>query len=396
MKQGNTEMAHMLTQRADGRYTIARSELDPATWHGKENIFPADSPLEVICEYAGANFSALRSEVQYAIDREGTMRRMPSKHVLLHSITREPLGIVSSKFVLAGHQPRDIAGHMASIAEKKGGRISTMGVTHGGAQMWCLIEIPGTDQAVLSEHDRVSRRLLCSTALDGSLKTRYDWTLVFVVCANTVAEATRGKADFAKSHRSVLDHSEADIALGLAGESDGMDGFNLAMEQFRRLAKTRPAGADLVKATAELFRPGFAALDLKEQDKILRSGPVQMIGQLSFGAQKGAELEGRSNGTAYAWLNAVTEYVDHHSRVRGDDKESNRFDSAMFGKGADLKRRAMQVAVQMADGTLAYELQETAETVASVPTSESPFASLLSRPAKIADRAVLSERVEAF
>jgi len=56
------------------------------------------------------------------------------------------------------------------------------------------------------------------------------------------------------------------------------------------------------------------------------------------GEAKGSELEGRRD-TAWAYVNAVTEYVDWFSRARSQE---NRFVSAQWGPGADLKQRALE------------------------------------------------------
>jgi hypothetical protein len=43
-------------------------------------------------------------------------------------------------------------------------------------------------------------------------------------------------------------------------------------------------------------------------------------------------------GTRWGFLNAVTEYADHHVRARSDE---NRFVASQWGAGADLKQRAL-------------------------------------------------------
>jgi hypothetical protein len=82
------------------------------------------------------------------------------------------------------------------------------------------------------------------------------------------------------------------------------------------------------------------------------SKPLARIGQLAIEDKaRGASLGG-VHGTAYGWLNAVTEYVDHEKRARSQD---NRLVNAWFGDGAELKTKAYQMAVQMADGSTQYQ-----------------------------------------
>jgi hypothetical protein len=55
------------------------------------------------------------------------------------------------------------------------------------------------------------------------------------------------------------------------------------------------------------------------------------------GQGKGSNFE-TAHDTAWGWLNAVTEYVDHHSRTRS---EENRTASALWGQGDALKAKAL-------------------------------------------------------
>jgi Domain of unknown function (DUF932) len=59
------------------------------------------------------------------------------------------------------------------------------------------------------------------------------------------------------------------------------------------------------------------------------------------GKAKGSNLPG-VKGTAYGWLQSVTEYVDHAARARSDD---NRLASAWFGPGDTIKTRAYEMAL---------------------------------------------------
>jgi len=57
----------------------------------------------------------------------------------------------------------------------------------------------------------------------------------------------------------------------------------------------------------------------------------------------GSELTS-SKGTAFGLLNAVTEFVDHQRRAKSTD---HRLDSAWFGQGASVKKRALDQALLM-------------------------------------------------
>ena len=68
----------------------------------------------------------------------------------------------------------------------------------------------------------------------------------------------------------------------------------------------------------------------------LQTKGYKTIMELFTHAAIGSDIKGVS-GTRWAMLNAVTEYVDHKSRARSDEK---RFSNAQFGEGAKLKDQA--------------------------------------------------------
>ena len=74
-------------------------------------------------------------------------------------------------------------------------------------------------------------------------------------------------------------------------------------------------------------------MPVKANEKAMKKAMV-----LYDGAGRGSELASAKN-TAYGLLNAVTEFVDHERRARSTD---NRLDSAWFGKGAQIKQRALE------------------------------------------------------
>lgn len=71
---------------------------------------------------------------------------------------------------------------------------------------------------------------------------------------------------------------------------------------------------------------------------------IQKVQALYDGLGQGAELSS-ARGTAWGLLNSVTEFVDHQRKARSQDY---RLDSAWFGQGANIKRKALEEALKMA------------------------------------------------
>jgi hypothetical protein len=79
----------------------------------------------------------------------------------------------------------------------------------------------------------------------------------------------------------------------------------------------------------------------EEADKTKESAGFTKIMSLFEGGGKGSTLE-TSRETAFGWLNACTEYYDHHIRAHSDE---NRTASALWGVGDDMKQRALEIAL---------------------------------------------------
>lgn len=343
-------MSHEITVRASGNTEMAYVGAKP--WHGLGNQLEAGATIETWITAAGMDWKIRRAKVRYPVsqsdlDNPQSWRAMDDRHVLLRSDTGDALGIVSDEYKIV--QPAAVLGFFRDLTDAAGFTLETAGTLYGGKRMWALAHI-GETATVADQRDKVKGYLLLSTSCDGSMATEGRYTAVRVVCNNTLSAARgNGVAKVRVTHRSVFDAHQAKRDLGI---DVARDTFADAMAQFRRLAETEIKPLDVVKATAELIIPNFAAMDAKEKTEAVRdSKPVNRVGQLALNrAAMGSNLDGVA-GTAWGWLNAVTQYVDHEARTRSLD---NRLASAWFGKGDALKTRAYEMAIQMADGSTTY------------------------------------------
>lgn len=361
-------MTAEITIRADG--TVEMAYLDGVyCWHGLGNELQPGATIDDWKKAAGMDWRALRGRVRYPVsaDPSVAMRVSPHQVVIFREDTGDELGIVSDGFNIV--QPGATLEFFRDLVGAAGMQLQTAGTLFGGRKFWALAKVG--EAAIIDPKNLVRANLLIATALDGSMATEAFYCSTVVVCNNTLRMARGEKGTKIKiNHRSVFDPQAVKAELGIEAAQSV---FERTISEMRVLAEKRMEERDVVTLTAELVKPGFAELAADEQAKIMRSKPVDTIGRLALdGGAIGSDLDG-NKGTAWGWLNSVTEYVDHQARAKTAD---NRMDNAFFGKGAELKERAYAMAIDYTP-SLADVISSTNAMMAEAKAKTSTGSALL-------------------
>jgi len=336
-------MAHeidMTTGRAAMAYVGAKP------WHSLGRNLAEGASIETWQDAAGMAWEIQRSKVRFCTEAGGdAVATWKDKHVLFRSDTKAPLGVVSSSYVTV--QPREVLEFFRDLVGGMGFTLETAGCLFEGRRFWALARVTG-DVAMVDPNDKVGGFLLLSTSADGTLATNARFTTVRVVCNNTLSIAINKRAGYSLPHSTEFRADVAKAALGLKRDTL-IGGFGDAMDMLRKLAATPMTALDAADATMRLLNTDLDIMTEVERQKAERARTVQAIKDLAAGTQLiGGELQG-GTGTAWGWLNAVTQHVDHQKRTKSIDR---RLDSAWFGPGDALKRRALDIATEMATGSM--------------------------------------------
>jgi phage/plasmid-like protein (TIGR03299 family) len=305
------------TIRRDGFAEFAYLE-GTYVWHGMGNKFSADATIDDIKQAAGMDWTCESIPLSYT--HNGERFSITDRVAQVRSDTGQALGVVSNSFQTV--QPSETVEFFRDLVESIGLQITTAGTLFGGRKLFASAYIG--EQSLIDDRDRVRSYLLLSTALDGSMATTARFTSVCVVCNNTLRMAHEADAAVRVLHSTKFDADAAKRTLGVAPRT-----FDEFMSQMRGLAERPVSEARGHELTSTLL----------ERD----DGPVHdRITKLFTGEGLiGADLAGR-DGTAWAWLNAVTQFADHD---RGAKSESHRLNSALFGSADRLKVRALELAL---------------------------------------------------
>jgi len=345
-------MSHEISIRANGKAEMAYAGATP--WHGLGNELTAGASIEEWQAAAGMDWRIMRAKVRFAVSHSSasdpsTYGAMDDKVVLFRGDTKEGLGVVSDRFQVV--QPAAVLEFFRDLTDAAGFTLNTAGILFGGKRFWALAEI-GESASIADAADKMKGYLLLSTSCDGTMATEARYTNVRVVCNNTLGAVRGAAAKVRVTHRSTFNPNEVKRELGV---DVAHERFAATMADMRRLANTRLVDADSILQTAELVKPGASKLAREDLLKILDSKPVQRIGELAIDNRAIGNGMAGVRGTQWGWLNACTQYFDHEARARSTE---NRLNSAWFGKGAEIKERAYEMAVAAADGTPAASFTE--------------------------------------
>lgn len=301
-------------------------------WHGLGNSVSNNLTPKQMCKKAGCDWGI---ELQDMYLKSG--HRVPDAKALVRDKDNRILSVVGSgykplqneeafdffkKFVQAGHMTMETAGSLQD-----------------GKYIWVLAKINADFK--LGKGDEIKNYLLmCSPHVHGKAMTML-YTAVRVVCWNTLTAALRGNgALFRMPHSQSFDYytrNAAEQALGLV--------TNQAKE-FKEASTLLSKKSINEKKLNEYF---FQVLefDPAKADQ-LKGGGVREPRMLpmfkhAYVNAPGQDL-GAAHGTLWGAFNAVS-YVTDHEVGRTRDTALR---SAWLGQNAQLKRKAFNIALDMA------------------------------------------------
>jgi len=323
-------MAHQIDTTSLNRASYASTQRE---WHGLGELMPAGQDIETWAQAAGMEYKVQRATVRYATERLTpdaplhSLRSLEDKLVLFRSDTGAPLGVVSDSYKVV--QPREVLEFFREWAQANACTIESAGVLFGGKRYFATAKM--SDGVFVGEGDKIVPYVLLSTSADGSLATEGRITTVRVVCNNTLRLASKGASSFRVSHRTAF---KAEECRGIIESAHAE--FGAFMDMSRKLASIK-----VESRLAEDMTTLLLTTPTRDADAARDSAGFTKIMSLFQGGGKGSTLE-TARETAFGWLNAATEYVDHHVRARNDE---NRTAAALWGPGADLKQRALDIAL---------------------------------------------------
>lgn len=315
-------MSHGLTINADGTATMAFRGPREAIWHRLGVQVGDDMTPDQMRIAASADFFVdktpefIRVEDAYVATEKHSLIRTDTSAILSTGLGPDWKPVQNTEafdffdeFVRAGDMVMD-----------------TAGVIDGGRIVWALADVKR--EFTLSNGDRVVGYLLFSNPHIYGKTLEVKFVMQRVVCNNTLSIALneKGQPAVKLNHRREFDAEQVKIALGLS--VDRLAQFQEAAEKLIRVKYTKPQVVDFFKAV----------YGKSKDDGLTRTGENAMLRLESLPGD---------NIAPGSWWNAFNEVTYNLDHISGRTDES-RMNSGVWGSGAQLKLRAMQVALEMA------------------------------------------------
>lgn len=312
-------------------------------WHGLGTALEQPATAAEAIMAAGLAWEVEMEPVYVAMTGViGGYRQIPEKQAVVRTDSGDVLGIVSARYEPI--QNREAFSFMDAVVGLGQAVYETAGALGKGEKVWLLAKLPGEMRIARNPDDAIEKYLLLTNFHDGMHSLRVFWTTVRVVCQNTLSLAfSNGKAireGIAISHTGEIKGkvAEAQRILGLSVKY-----YDELSEAFNALASRQVDSAE-VKTYLQALVP-----DNKDARRNTRTQHIRRELEVLFTQGGGNDMSG-IRGSAWALLNAVTQYTTHAKAARGADEyqqRRNRLNSLFYGSGAELNVRALNQALAL-------------------------------------------------
>jgi phage/plasmid-like protein (TIGR03299 family) len=263
----------------------------------------------------------------------GINQEVPGKFALVRDDTNAVFGVVGSNYSL--FQNEELFSFFEIFAQATGVTLDSCGYIRDGSTVW--VAATAARQEFLPG-DPSQEYFLISNSHDGRGVVQVGFIYQRLVCHNMLLSSLEKANHFRIKHCVNMRGYLCTVNKLMLAQADHAEKF---AELMRVLIEKR--------LTAQTLDELAKTLTARPKDKWapepLENKPYNTIMSL-VESGLGANIPG-VRGSAYGFVQAVTEYVDHYRPVRpnGREEAEARLESALFGPGAKLKTQAIELAL---------------------------------------------------
>lgn len=320
-------MAHEL-EMINGQAAMAYAGDVP--WHGLGVKVSNDLTPEQMLNAAGLNWTVDPVELFAEVGD----RRLPTGHrALVRSSDQRVLDVITDDWNPV--QNADAFEFFNDFVAAGDMEMHTAGSLKDGKIVWALAKVKESFE-LFGGKDKVDAYLHFTNPHSYGQSIDVRFTPIRVVCNNTLTLSlnTKSKNMVKVSHRREFDADEVKEALGIAKEK---------LAKYKEMAQYLSQKRYTNESVVDYFKRVFPVLTTKtDSEKVLSKSAERAVDIIKYDSQPGAEF---GKGTWWEAFNAVTYMTDHEIGRSAD----TRLQSAWYGANRNLKTRALETAVEMAD-----------------------------------------------
>ena len=297
-------MAHELYTNESGETSFGFVGDRSAIWHGLGQQLNQDSSISDWVQQAGFDWDVVETPVAYkGID--GQYRDSEEKKVLFRGDTGAELSVVGMGYKVV--QPKEILEFFSDIVNGTDLYLDTAGILFGGRRFFANANAAKSAYVGVKE-DTICGNILLVTSVDGTLASQAGFYSQRTVCNNTlrIALSEESTNRVRVTHRQVFDPTVIKQKLGLIDNAWGQ-----FVEDANLLASKKISDADVSAFVQTLV---YADPAKPTPQQVTQHNTIMDLYKNGMGASM-------TIGNMYGALNAVTEYADHHNRIRSADNK---------------------------------------------------------------------------
>lgn len=272
-------------------------------------------------------------------DVEGNMVHVPNHFATVRTKDNRPLGVVGNTYQVV--QNVDALDFIDALTASGEAKYETVGSLQMGKIVWVMAKVPNVDGV-----DPVEPYLLCTTSHDGSSPVKVTATRVRVVCNNTLNAALQSSRNTFRIRHTTNVESKIEEARKTLAES--LKYFHIAAEVDEKMKNEKFTEEQLAKTVLKVFKGTEDVGDMSDRQVRSYDGILEDIIALTQRGM-GVDLPG-VKGTAWGAYNALTEFLDHQTAVKGGKgrrAEEVLMESIWFGTVADKNQVALDTILEM-------------------------------------------------
>jgi phage/plasmid-like protein (TIGR03299 family) len=305
-------------------------------WHQLGNLLDHSFTAEEAMEHGLLGGWNVRKAPVFTVD-PGTGLQIPmpgQAAVIRDNPVSSGIDVLTRKTVGEDYrivQNEEHADFLNTLVDESGAHFDTAGALDGGRRVFVTMEMPG--HVSIGGVDQVKNYIAAINSHDGSMAFTLMVTPVRIVCANTLNLAFQDNSHIYRvRHTSGMEkalRTQARKALDFT--FNYLDGFQAQAEELINKTLTQGQFEDIIAKEFGPTEDSSPAAVTRAEKKVEEMSDLFAEAQTQEGIRD----------TAWAGLNALTEWADHFAPTRGEDRDLSRATKSIMDPS--FKNRALDL-----------------------------------------------------